>query len=287
MAVRQLPPNLVNRIAAGEVVERPSSVVKELIENAIDAGARRIDVAADGGGRRLIRVADDGIGMTQADLDLAVERHATSKLADDDLSSIMTLGFRGEALPSIGAVGRLAIKSRAASAREAYEIAVDAGRKSKLKPAALAAGTLVEVRDLFYATPARLKFMKSERVEAAAVSDMVKRLALARPEIAFSLTADERAAFWLDSCPPGLMDHGLARLGRIPRIGDCVEVDGARREGRRLPHARQAGGSRGALEGRDARAAEGDSDYYGDDDGDRRAHRARTQAVIEPQSLMD
>jgi DNA mismatch repair protein MutL len=215
MAVRQLPPNLVNRIAAGEVVERPSSVVKELIENAIDAGARRIDVAIAGGGLRLIRVVDDGSGMDAGDLALAVERHATSKLADDDLSSIMTLGFRGEALPSIGAVGRLAIKSRAASAREAYEIAVDAGRKSKLKPAALAAGTLVEVRDLFYATPARLKFMKSERVEAAAVSDMVKRLALARPEIAFSLTADERAAFWLDSCPPGLMDHGLARLGRI------------------------------------------------------------------------
>jgi DNA mismatch repair protein MutL len=215
MAVRQLPPNLVNRIAAGEVVERPASVAKELIENAIDAGACRIDVTIAGGGLRLIRVLDDGSGMDAGDLALAIERHATSKLAGDDLSSIVTLGFRGEALPSIGAVGRLTIQSRAAGAREAFEIAVDAGRKSKLKPAALAGGTLVEVRDLFYATPARLKFMKSERVETAAISDMVRRLALARPEIAFSLTTDERAAFRLEACPPQLMDHGLARLGRI------------------------------------------------------------------------
>ncbi len=215
MAIRQLPPNLVNRIAAGEVVERPASVVKELIENAIDAGARRIDIATAGGGLRLIRVSDDGSGMGADDLALAVERHATSKLADDDLSAIMTLGFRGEALPSIGAVARLSIQSRAEGAGEAHEIAVDGGRKSKLKPAALASGTRVEVRDLFYATPARLKFMKSERAEAAAIADMVKRLALARPEIAFSLTTDERTAFRLDACPPGLIDHGLARLGRI------------------------------------------------------------------------
>lgn len=215
MAIRQLPPNLVNRIAAGEVVERPASVVKELIENAIDAGAGRIDVAVSGGGLRLIRVSDDGSGMGADDLALAVERHATSKLAGDDLSSILTLGFRGEALPSIGAVARLTIQSRAADAREAYEIAVDGGRKSKLKPAALGSGTRVEVRDLFYATPARLKFMKSERVEAAAISDMVKRLALARPEIAFSLASEERTAFRLEACPPGLLDHGLVRLGRI------------------------------------------------------------------------
>jgi DNA mismatch repair protein MutL len=215
MAIRQLPPNLVNRIAAGEVVERPASVVKELVENAVDAGASRIEVATSGGGLRLIRVADDGSGMGASDLALAIERHATSKLAGDDLSAIMTLGFRGEALPSIGAVARLSIQSRAQGAAEAYEVAVDAGRKSKLKPAALAAGTRVEVRDLFYATPARLKFMKSERVEAAAIADMVKRLALARPEIAFSLTTEERTAFRLEACPPGLMDHGLTRLGRI------------------------------------------------------------------------
>ena len=202
MAIRQLPPNLVNRIAAGEVVERPASVVKELVENAVDAGARRIDIATAGGGLRLIRVSDDGSGMGDTDLVLAVERHATSKLAGDDLSSILTLGFRGEALPSIGAVARLSIQSRAQGASEAYEIAVDAGRKAKLKPAALSAGTRVEVRDLFYATPARLKFMKSERVEAAAIADMVKRLALARPEIAFSLTSEDRAAFRLEACPP-------------------------------------------------------------------------------------
>jgi DNA mismatch repair protein MutL len=215
MAIRQLPPNLVNRIAAGEVVERPASVVKELVENAVDAGARRIDIATSGGGLRLIRVVDDGSGMGDDDLALAVERHATSKLAGDDLSSILTLGFRGEALPSIGAVARLSIQSRAEGAPEAYEIAVDAGRKTKLKPAALAAGTRVEVRDLFYATPARLKFMKSERVEAAAIADKVKRLALARPEIAFSLTSEDRTALRLEACLPGLINHGLARLGRI------------------------------------------------------------------------
>lgn len=215
MAIRQLPPDLVNRIAAGEVVERPASVVKELIENALDAGARRIEVATAGGGLRLIRVADDGAGMDESDLALAVERHATSKLAGDDLSSIMTLGFRGEALPSIGAVARLSIASRAAGASDAYEITVDAGRKSKLKPSALAAGTRVEVRDLFYATPARLKFMKSERVESAAIAEMVKRLALARPDIAFALSSDERSVFRLEACPPGLLDHGLARMGRI------------------------------------------------------------------------
>ena len=215
MAIRQLPPNLVNRIAAGEVVERPASVVKELIENAIDAGARRIEVTSAGGGLQLIRVADDGAGMSAEDLALAVERHATSKLAGDDLTSILTLGFRGEALPSIGAVAKLTIQSRQQGADTAYEIAVDAGRKSKLKPAALSAGTRVEVRDLFYATPARLKFMKSERVEAAAITDMVKRLALARPDIAFSLTTDDRAVLRLEACQPGLLDHGLARLGRI------------------------------------------------------------------------
>jgi DNA mismatch repair protein MutL len=215
MAIRQLPPNLVNRIAAGEVVERPASVVKELIENAIDAGASRIDVSIAGGGLQLIRVADDGSGMAADDLALAVERHATSKLAGDDLTSILTLGFRGEALPSIGAVARLTIQSRAQGASDAHEIAVDDGRKTPLKPAALAAGTRVEVRDLFYATPARLKFMKSERVESAAIADMVKRLALARPDIAFSLASDDRTAFRLEACQPGLLEHGLARLGRI------------------------------------------------------------------------
>jgi DNA mismatch repair protein MutL len=231
MAIRQLPPNLVNRIAAGEVVERPASVVKELIENAIDAGATRIDVAANGGGLSLIRVTDDGSGMDGDDLLLAVERHATSKLAHDDLSTILTLGFRGEALPSIGAVARLSIVSRARGATVAYEIGVDGGRKSGLKPAALGAGTRIEVRDLFYATPARLKFMKSERAETAAIADVVKRLALAKPEIAFSLSTGDRTSLRLDPCPPGLLDHGLPRLGRIlgqDFVADALSVRSAR-----------------------------------------------------------
>src|SRR5262245_3368364 len=215
MAIRQLPPNLINRIAAGEVVERPASVVKELVENAVDAGAGRIDVVAHGGGLSLIRVTDDGSGMDRDDLVLAVERHATSKLKDDDLSHILTLGFRGEALPSIAAVARLTITSRARGADEAYEIAVDGGRKDQIKPAAIGEGTRIEVRDLFYATPARLKFMKSERAETAAIADVVKRLALANPEIAFSVSTGDRATLRLEPCPPGLLDHGLARLGRI------------------------------------------------------------------------
>jgi DNA mismatch repair protein MutL len=231
MAIRQLPPNLVNRIAAGEVVERPSSVVKELIENAIDAGARRIDVATSGGGLQLIRVTDDGSGMGPDDLVLAVERHATSKLAGDDLSHILTLGFRGEALPSIGAVARLVLQSRVQGAKEAFKIAVDAGRKSALKPAALTQGTQVEVRDLFYTTPARLKFMKSERAETASIADAVKRLALAQPEIGFSLSTGERTILRLEACPPGLIDHALARLGRIlgpDFVEDALPVSASR-----------------------------------------------------------
>jgi DNA mismatch repair protein MutL len=170
--------------------------------------------------------------MDRDDLALAVERHATSKLLGDDLSSIMTLGFRGEALPSIGAVARLSIASRAQGAEDAHEISVDAGRKAKPKPSALAAGTRVEVRDLFYATPARLKFMKSERVESAAIAEMVRRLALARPDIAFSLASEDRTVFRLEACPPGLLDHGLARLGRIlgpDFVKDALPVRAGRR----------------------------------------------------------
>src|ERR1700729_2146 len=184
MPVRQLDAAVINRIAAGEVVERPASVVKELVENALDAGATRIDVLTDGGGRRLIRVADDGTGMTRDDLVLAVERHATSKLNGDDLLAIATLGFRGEALPSIGAVARLAITARHAGEPHAWMIAVDGGAKSDVKPAALREGTCVEVRDLFYATPARLKFLKTDRTEAEAIRDVVGRLAMSRPDVA-------------------------------------------------------------------------------------------------------
>ena len=231
MAIRALPPNLVNRIAAGEVVERPASVVKELIENAIDAGTTRIDVTATAGGLGLIRVADDGSGMDQDDLVLSVERHATSKLAGDDLANILTLGFRGEALPSIGSVARLAIQSRARGADNAYEVSIDAGRKSKPKPVALTQGTTVEVRDLFYATPARLKFMKSERAEWTAIAEMVKRLSLAKPEIAFGLANGERNVLRLPAGAPGLTDLALNRIGLILGqnfVADALPVSATR-----------------------------------------------------------
>src|ERR1700735_1450556 len=218
MPIRQLPENIVNRIAAGEVVERPASVVKELVENALDAGASRIDVLTDGGGRRLIRIADDGAGMTKADLALAIERHATSKLADDDLVSIRTLGFRGEALPSIGAVARLAIATRHRSDPHAWSIEVDAGAKSDVKPAALGEGTRVEVRDLFYATPARLKFLKLDRTEAEAVREVVRRLAMSRPDVAFTLAGEERAPVTYAAALPGA-------AGQLVRLGDVLGAD--------------------------------------------------------------
>jgi DNA mismatch repair protein MutL len=218
MPVRQLSEAVVNRIAAGEVVERPASVVKELVENALDAGAHRIDVLTDGGGRRLICVTDDGEGMTRADLGLAVERHATSKLADDDLVSIRTLGFRGEALPSIGAVARLSIATRHASEPHAWAIEVDAGAKSDIKPAALGQGTRIEVRDLFYATPARLKFLKLDRTEAEAVREVVRRLAMSRPDVAFTLAGEERAPVTFAAALPGA-------TGRLTRLGDILGGD--------------------------------------------------------------
>ena len=229
MPVRQLSETIVNRIAAGEVVERPASVIKELIENALDAGAVRIDVLTDGGGRRLIQVTDDGTGMTAADLALAVERHATSKLPDDDLLHIRTLGFRGEALPSIGAVARLAITSRHAGEPHAWAISVDGGRKSDLKPAALGQGTSVEVRDLFFATPARLKFLRSDRSEGEAIRDVVRRLAMSRPDVSFALAGEERAPATWSARLPGAAGR-LARLADVlgPEFhANAVEVGGA------------------------------------------------------------
>jgi len=193
MPVRQLPEQVVNRIAAGEVVERPASVVKELVENAIDAGASRVDVFTDGGGRRKIVVSDDGDGMSAADLALAVDRHATSKLDDEDLLQIKTLGFRGEALPSIGAVAKLSISTRHAGEPHAWSLVVEGGAKSPVAPGALSLGTRVEVADLFYATPARLKFLKTDRTEAEAIREVVRRLAMARPDISFTLAGEERA----------------------------------------------------------------------------------------------
>jgi DNA mismatch repair protein MutL len=215
MSIRRLPETLINRIAAGEVVERPASAVKELVENAIDAGARRIDVVLRDGGRTLISVTDDGIGMTREELGLAVERHATSKLPTDDLEHIDSLGFRGEALPSIGSVSRLSIVSRADGADDAWAIQVDGGAVGEPKPAALAAGTAIEVRDLFYATPARLKFLKAPRTEFGHALDMVRRLAMARPDIAFSLTDGNREALRLARAADDPFAGRLERLRQI------------------------------------------------------------------------
>jgi DNA mismatch repair protein MutL len=182
----------VNRIAAGEVIERPASVVKELVENAVDAGAGQIDVAFRGGGKSLIRVSDDGIGMGPDDLALAVERHATSKLSDDDLIDIRFLGFRGEALPSIGSVSRLSITSRPRSGGDAHVITVEGGHLTPPRPAALNLGTEIDVKDLFFATPARLKFLKADRTETVEAAEVVRRMALAHPEIGFAFVTEER-----------------------------------------------------------------------------------------------
>jgi DNA mismatch repair protein MutL len=239
MAIRRLSEGTVNRIAAGEVVERPAAVVKELVENAMDAGATRISVAAAGGGAELLLVEDDGSGMSAGELSLAIERHATSKLplanGEDDLSHILTMGFRGEALPSIGAVARLSLISRTTDG-EAAEIRVDGGRVEGPRPAAFLArgqhGTRAEVRELFYATPARLKFLKSVRSEDLAIIDMVKRLAMARPDIGFHLSLDGREALNLEA-EPDLMDGRLPRLARIMgrEFGDNAVRVNADREG--------------------------------------------------------
>jgi DNA mismatch repair protein MutL len=232
MAIRQLSPETVNRIAAGEVVERPASVVKELVENALDAGASEIDIVTAAGGLSLIRVTDDGAGMNPEDLALCVERHATSKLSDEDLLAIRTLGFRGEALPSIGSIAKLTIQSRARGAGEAFAITVDRGAKEPLKPAAGNAGTRVEVRDLFASVPARLKFLKSERAENMAVSDVVKRLAMAHPDVGFTLTSGERTSLRFPREAAGPEGH-LQRLGRIMGrefLGDALAVAGTRED---------------------------------------------------------
>jgi DNA mismatch repair protein MutL len=230
VAIRQLKPETINRIAAGEVIERPASVIKELVENALDAGAQDIEIVTVAGGLSLIRVTDDGCGMTPADLALCVERHATSKLSDDDLFDIRSLGFRGEALPSIGSIAHLSVQSRLATAREAFEIIVDRGDKSAIKPAALNSGTRVEVRELFSATPARLKFLKSERAENMATSEIVKRLAMAHPTVGFSLTTGERTGLRFARCE-ATTEGLLQRLGRIMGadfLADALEISGER-----------------------------------------------------------
>jgi len=218
MPIRRLPETVVNRIAAGEVIERPAAAIKELVENAIDARATRIDVTLSDAGRSLIAVVDDGTGMKPDELLLAVERHATSKLPDDDLLHIATLGFRGEALPSIGAVSRLTITSRPRDAAEAWAIAVEGGAVTRPTPAAHPPGTRVEVRDLFYATPARLKFLKGDRAELSAAVDTVERLAMAHPHVAFYLSADGRTPVKLSAAPGLVGDPQAARLERISAV---------------------------------------------------------------------
>ena len=238
--IRQLDDAAINRIAAGEVVERPASAVKELIENALDAGATRITVDYADGGKTLIRVGDDGCGMTAVDLPLALSRHATSKIDGSDLLDIQTFGFRGEALPSLGAVGRLSITTRVAGG-EGAEIEVTGGRMGAVKPAALNPGTLVELRDIFHATPARLKFMRSDRAEAQAIGDVVKRLAMAEPYVGFTLRdvsggGEGRVTFRADAQNGDLFDALHGRLAQV--LGrefaeNALRID-AEREGLRL-----------------------------------------------------
>ncbi len=238
--IRQLDEAAVNRIAAGEVVERPASAVKELVENALDAGARRVDIAYADGGKTLIRVTDDGCGMTAEDLPLALARHATSKIDGTDLLNIRSFGFRGEALPSLGAVGRLRITSRTAG-EEAAEIAVAGGRMEPVRPAALSRGTVVELRDLFYATPARLKFLRSDRAEAQAIKDVVQRLAMSEPFVGFTLRdatggGEGRVVLRADAEQGDLFEALSQRLRRL--IGNdfadnALPID-AEREGIRL-----------------------------------------------------
>ncbi|SMX46233.1 DNA mismatch repair endonuclease MutL [Actibacterium lipolyticum] len=237
--IRQLDDAAINRIAAGEVVERPASAVKELVENALDAGARRIEVAVADGGKTLIRVTDDGHGIAAQDLPLALSRHATSKIDGSDLLNIHSFGFRGEALPSLGAVGRLTITSRAGD--EAATISVSGGAMAPVKPAALSKGTVVELRDLFYATPARLKFLRSDRAEMQAISDVIKRLAMAEPFVSFILRdvsggGEGRVTFRADSETGDMFDALRGRLSRVlgAEFADNALPIDAEREGHHL-----------------------------------------------------
>jgi len=232
--IRQLDETAINQIAAGEVVERPASAIKELVENAIDAGASRIDVDYADGGKRLIQVTDNGCGIASEDLALAMSRHATSKIDGSDLLNIQSFGFRGEALPSLGAVGKLTLTSRTATGSGA-ELQVMGGQISPVRPAAMQPGTRATLRDLFYATPARLKFLRSDRAEAQAIADVVKRLAMAEPAIAFSLrdTVTDRMVFQVQAEQGDMFSALRGRLGQIMGrdfVDNAIAVD-AEREG--------------------------------------------------------
>jgi len=224
MPIRHLSETLINQIAAGEVIERPASVVKELVENAVDAGASRIEIATSGGGLGLIRVIDDGNGIAQEELALAVARHCTSKL-DGGIDAIRSLGFRGEALPSIGSVARLLVRSRTQGADAASEILVEGGKVSSVRPAAASRGTTVEVRDLFFATPARLKFMKGERAEASAITDIVRRIAIAFPHIRFVLSGTDRPTVEFAATDERLRRIAQAMGAEFPENAIAVEAE--------------------------------------------------------------
>lgn len=215
MSIRVLPSNLVNQIAAGEVIERPASAVKELVENALDAGATRIEVTLKAGGKTLIAVEDNGKGMDAEDLALAVERHATSKLPSDDLFNVQFLGFRGEALPSIASVAKMKITTRQESAENGWELEIKGGAKGEVRPCSRARGTRIEVRDLFFATPARLKFLKADSAEAGACADIISRIALANPEVAFYLYVDEKKKIALPAANGDFFDARLRRAAEV------------------------------------------------------------------------
>lgn len=215
MAIRILPDNLINQIAAGEVIERPASAIKELVENALDAGADRIDITLKNGGKSLLVVEDNGKGMTQEDLLLAVERHATSKLPTDDLFNVQFLGFRGEALPSIASVAKMKIQTRRQDDENGWEISIEGGTKSKIRPCAKTLGTRIEVRDLFYATPARLKFLKADNTETGACVDIINRIALANPHVSFSLYAEGKKKISLVAANPDFFDIRLRRAAEV------------------------------------------------------------------------
>ena len=237
MAIRVLPSNLVNQIAAGEVIERPASVIKELVENALDAGAKRIEITLKSGGKALICVEDDGKGMSKEDLELATERHATSKLPTDNLFDIQFLGFRGEAIPSIASISKMKISTRREVDDDCgWEIEIKGGEKGEIKPTARKKGTRIEVRDLFYATPARLKFLKSDSAEVGACADIISRIALANPDVSFYLFVDDKKKIALDGTNGELFDARLYRASEV--MGkefseNSIKVEG-QREGMKL-----------------------------------------------------
>ena len=233
MSIRILQTTTINRIAAGEVVERPASVIKELIENSIDANAKKIDIKIRDGGKTFISIIDDGQGMSSNDLSLAIKRHATSKLPNDNLENIQTLGFRGEALPSIGSVSRMRITSRLRNENNAWMISVEGGKTSEPAPAALTKGTKIEVRDLFYATPARLKFLKTQKTENSHILSAIKRLAMAHPQITFTVSDENRTMLKLYSSQN---DIKISRLDRLDKImgndfaTNALEIDANRED---------------------------------------------------------